>query len=248
MCLQDVAMEKNYQRRNATIHGVSILYNPLQVLMLILTPDWWQSWLDVMSAHLESLAVAPVTLLQLRRYVGVYLRMICNPHDHISDHWRPDFRHPRIMPRHSWEHVHRHRAFSIPALLSIINRNSKTYIDPGTDFNIDELQSNFAGQSSVLNFNPNKPHKWGHLFWLAATRVHRMFRDRSYIYHALARHPQYKPTTTALMRDFSAALPPNPVHIVADSYYNSTDVRDLLNREGRVYTMACNVAWLPHVF
>jgi hypothetical protein len=67
------------------------------------------------------------------------------------------------------------------------------------------------------------------------------------ISHILAKLPEYAVDTTTLMRDICAVLPKG-VHLVCDFYYNTKGVCTLFNVDGFFFTMACNTAWLPHVF
>lgn len=87
----------------------------------MLTADWWSSWFNVMTAHLEAKNFAPVPARDLKHYLGVYLRMIITKCRHQSDNWRACHRHPKMMmPQAHWEHVHKHRAFSLPDWLHIL--------------------------------------------------------------------------------------------------------------------------------
>lgn len=213
MTLPDIQVERRYNVVNATTHGISILYSPLTILLLLLSPDWWEALKEGMNAHLEGLRMAPITISDLKHYFGIYLRMCCIKLRFQSDHWKAQHKHPRMMPRHFWEHIHRHRAFSVLTLQSILNRNVKLYVNPGTEINVDELQSNFSGDTPCGNFNNNKPHPWGHLFWIAAVRILLATGiARSYIYNVCVRIPEYTPSTHKLMRDICSVLPPSEIN------------------------------------
>lgn len=244
----DKKLHLAYQPRDTFVRTVFPDVTPIAIFFRVFTRAMFSNWKGETNQYLRDHNYAPITKILLRRYLGMFIYFCLHPLDLLSDHWKQQNRDPRFLSRHLFNRIHRNRKFHIRAFFASVNVSFRHHINLGSELCIDECQAAYAGSSPVLSFNANKPHKWGHLFYVGGT----MLGNRPYIHSVIAKYPGWKrgkPSVLDIVRYIEQLLPAAPVHITTDCFYNTKGVREyLLERPNRRFTMAARSDWLPHVW
>lgn len=220
---------------------------PGQVFERLFTRDMFEMCAEMTTDMLYQNGGPPQTTQTFMRYTGGYLWMCFRPQKRLTYHWKEPNKPEGMLSKNRWLFLHGARYIPTEALFAMVTSNTRNYLRIGSDVAIDELQTNFGGDSPCLNFNINKPHPWGHLVIMAAVKL----ANRSVIVSAKPRIPSYHtghPTTHQVVRDIDDEMPTTPICYTTDSYYNTKGVRALFAEKGRFYIMAGKTDWIPHMW
>lgn len=242
-------LTQRYADRISTIRRVPRSITPGEMFERIWSEDLNRSIVEAMNEDLEEQGKQRITVEMMRKYIAHYLYMCVVVCRNIVEHWRGGNKPEGAIAKHRWFHIHANREFPLLPLFARVTERTRYYLNIGSEVTTDELQTNYSGQSPVRNFNPSKPHAWGHLIYMTGVVV----GGRTIIVAAKPRVPNYHrghPQTHHVIEDLDLDLPQDqPIHYVCDSFYNTKGTREYLAAQpSRFYTMAGKTEWLPHVW
>lgn len=243
-------VQRRYEVRPPTIAGILRGATKLQVFHKIYSVEAYNNWINNSNDVLEEEGKATIGMRDAYTYLACQLHMRVTPAPQLHQYWEAP-RKPEAFPsRARFLLVHRHRYIGIEGLQGIINSNMRQLINPGSEVNLDELKAMFAGGGSTSStFNSNKPHPWGHDFFLSTVKLPTI--NRSVVIAVKSRNPaNLRFPTVDIVRQLDDCLPQGGpvIHYIADSFYNTATVRQLFTERGRVYTMAGKQQWMPHLW
>lgn len=175
--------------------------------------------------------------------------MCIAPSAQLVNRWSEPYRIFGMLSKHDWLFIHYNRQFPLAFLFQQVGANTHRFVDIGTEITIDELQTNFSGDSPVLNFNQSKPHEWGHLIHQAAVKIN----NRSIIIATAPRLPDFHgghPAVHEVVSHIDSQLEDRGrvLHYIMDSWFNTKGTRELLVERNRCYTMVGKTNNLPHMW
>lgn len=147
--------------------------------------------------------------------------------------------HPRDHPQYD-------KLFKIRPLVDILINNWQSSYYPGQNLSVDESIVAYKGRASMIQYNPNKPHKWGMKAWVLSES------KTGYIYN----WDLYKGGTAGrteagltqkVVLDITKPVYGHRHHIYMDNFFSSPDLFAVLaeNKLGACGTLRVNRRGVP---
>ena len=215
------------------------------------------------------------TLSEMKLFFSLYMAMGIVTQKEITDYWQvkypitetPTFH--QVMSRNCWKSIWSHlhfvnnataiprgepghdRLFKIRNVIKLVVSKFPKYYQATRELSLDEMTIAFKGRSTLKQYNPNKPDKWGYkAFVLSEANTGYALQMALYTGKTSDTDPKAVPGSVTLGVVQQLVSPHfGQGHILfTDSYYSSPAVADLLfaNQTGFCGTCNANRTGMPH--
>jgi hypothetical protein len=162
--------------------------SPMEFLHLFLPPGLVQHWADYTNDYAQRRGAERgwrTTTSELYAFIGVHIYMGICPLPQWHMYWSAEYQQPfvaSVFPRWRFEQLLRYFHIAPPSdadaprdplsrarpLIQSLNQSFARQYLPSRCLALDETIVAFKGRSSMKQYIPSKPHKWGYKIWCLA--------------------------------------------------------------------------------
>lgn len=246
---------------------MSIPDSPSEIFNLFFTPEIMSSIVEETNKYAEQMMTPtqkqqwkPLTVEELRAYMGFCILMGIVKLPSLDDYWKKDtlFHYSPIaskISRDRFKEIRRYihfrdnttipppgtpnsdRLAKIRPLIDKINERCADIYNPGRDVSVDEAMIKFQGRSALKQYLPKKPVKRGIKVWVMADSENGYFHTMQ-VYTGKEKTPE-KHLGARVVKDLTASLKNKYHRVFFDNYFTSVKLLEDLEMDG-IY--ACGTA------
>jgi hypothetical protein len=234
-------------------HAARHAESALQFLQLFLTPGLMQQIADWTNAYAQQRGAERgwrTTPAELYAFLGVHIYMGVSRLPQWHMYWSELYQQPfvaSVFPRWRFEQLLRYFHVAPPdavhapddvlarvrQLMQSLQHSFAHHYLPSRDLVLDEAMVAYKGRSSIKQYIPSKPHRWGYKVWCLASNGYLV---RFEVYEGKELHPSGRGVTYDTVMRMVQPYEGKQHVLYIDSWFTSAKLLDALQQRG---TRAC---------